>query len=281
MKTLVFTLFLAASTFAQNPQTVQVKSPDTSARTVFGLEIGKPLSLPQCSTGVINITEQRTYYREHQNGLCFEHTNWAAHPEKFLAPIPRDGNVWIEFEDDLRHHGQSDKTALSNRQLFAKELKLDLELLDKIAYDNGKMTTAELYKKKQENLTNETDLEQSELQYELECADVDVKQSDRVAEVTVPGTRILEGTISARLVDGALDSIIVKTPGVGYQRIAIDILTRLYGSPKKAWSTTEHNAFNAEFLNRHATWSVNGMSIVFDGMTLSTEEGQIEFRKIL
>src|ERR1700722_3092248 len=250
MKTLVFTLFLAASTFAQNPQTVQVKSPDTSARTVFGLEIGKPLSLPQCSTGVINITEQHTYYREHQNGLCFEHPNWAAHPEKFLTPIPRDGDVWIEFEDDLRHHGQYDKTALASRQLFAKELKSDLdlwgaktrqrELVDKIAYDSGKMTTAELYKQKQENLTNETNLEQLELHYDLECADADVKQSNRATEVTVPGTRILEGTVSARLIGGMLDSVVVKTPGTGYQRIAIDILTRLSGPPKRVWQPTEH-----------------------------------------
>jgi hypothetical protein len=285
MRISVFVIFLLCCRY---PVVLIAEPPNA---TVFGLEIGKPLSLPQCSTGVIKIVEQHTYYREHQNELCFEHPNWATHPETFLTPIPGSGTVWIEFEDDLRHHGQSDKVAFASRELFTKELKWDLELweakkqqgevVDKISHDDGKMTTEELYRKKRENLTNETDLQQLELQYELECANADVKQSNRATEVTVPGTRVLEGTLSAKLIDGTLYSLILKTPGTGYQRIAIDILTRLYGQPKKAWSTAEHNAFNAEIVNRHATWSVNGMSIAFDGMTLSTEEGQIEFRQNL
>lgn len=81
--------------------------------------------------------------------------------------------------------------------------------------------------------------------------------------------------ITAHVIGGRLEGIVIYTVGYSAQSAALNLLKGKYGDPTTVSTTSEQNAFGARYKNIHAKWRRGDINVVFDGMIDKIDEGRI------
>lgn len=83
------------------------------------------------------------------------------------------------------------------------------------------------------------------------------------------------GEMLALVVDGNLEAVIIQTGGLDSQDYWLEQLTTKYGKPTTYEEVNKQNRFGAVFASHKARWLFSNPAITFEGVTTSTELGNI------